>query len=582
MHAANTRHSLGSATTRFGTYGEDTLPNDPFALTAMVFGTTGIVMLALQLAAPAAGSDAPLKHARSAQERFESTRRAHLPRERAGHLGRSCDAVIGRFCYWYDSTETVRAPEPPRIVSARRSLLSLLDSLARQHPGNDWIAGQRVRYSMEDGDTTAARHAANECGATPWWCAALSGLVHHVAQRYADADAAYDRALAAMPAEQRCEWMDLRRHILYAMASPLKRASCETRAEAAERLWRVSQPLWSVGGNDLRTEHFARQTMALVLARSANPHGIAWSSDIRELMLRYGWSEWFTRAERSPYQLSQGGITGHDREPSYFMFPTTSSARAPIQESSWAFRDATMPSRYAPRHIEWMGELSHQLVRLPRGDSLRLLAVTRVRDTALARDSVALYLGALQGDERSGTRTHEASAVALLVPNQPALVSIEVLGAQSRRAERARYDVAAIPCARRCLSDLLLFAAVDGDTPVTLDQATRRAFAGRQVAAAQPLGVYWEIGDGRDAPALRDSLVWATVSVEPERVSVARRTAARLRLASTPTAVKLRWQMQLASSGHVTLRLPANARGRYRIRLAIDGVGTSERAITLQ
>lgn len=547
----------------------------------MVFGTTGIVTLALQLAAPAAGADAPMKTARSAQERFESTRRAYLPRDRAGHLGRQCDAVIGRFCYWYDSTEVVRAPEPPRIVSARKALVSLLDSLARQHPENDWIAGQRIRYTIEDGDTLAARHAASECGATPWWCAALSGLVHHVAQRYAESNAAYDRALHAMPAEQRCEWMDLRRHIPYTMASQLKRASCDARADAAERLWRVSQPLWSVRGNDLRTEHFARHTMALVLARSANPHGIAWSSDIRELMLRYGWSEWFTRAEPSPYQLTQGGITGHDREPSYFMFPTTSSARAPISESSWAFRDATMPSRYAPRHIEWMGGLAHQLIRLPRGDSLLLLAVARVTDSALARDSVALYLGALQGDERLGTLTREAATVALAVPNQPALVSIEALGAQTRRAERARYDVTAIACARRCLSDLLLFAATEADTAVSLDHATQRAIAAPLVAATQPLGVYWETGDGRDAALLRDSLVWANVSVEPERVSVARRTAARLRLASIPTVVKLRWQLPLSRRGYVALRLPANARGRYRIRLEIDGVGASERRITL-
>ena len=548
----------------------------------MVFGTTGIVTMALQLAAASnAGSEASLKSARSAQERFEITRRAHLPRERGGHLGRSCDAVIGRFCYWYDSTETKPAPEPQRVVAARRNLVALLDSLARMQPANDWIAGQRVRYTIEDGDTVSARRAASECGATPWWCAALSGLVHHVAQRYPDADSAFARALATMPEEQRCEWTDLRRHIAYAMASELRQASCDARAEAAERLWRVSQPLWSVSGNDMRTEHFSRQTMALILARSANPHGIAWSSDIRELMLRYGWSEWFTRAEPSPYQINQGGVTGHDREPSYFMFPTTSSLRAPIQESSWAFRDATMPSRYAPRHIAWMGALSHQLVRLPRGDSLRLLAIARARDTALLRDSVELFLGALRGFERFGIRDRNVSAIAIAIPNQPALVSIEARGVRSGRAERARYDVPSLPCERRCLSDLLLFEAADADSTVTLELATQRALAGKQVATAKPLGVFWEVGDGPDARAPRDSLVWASVSVEPERVSLARRTAARLRLASTPSAVKLRWQMKLAPRGSVALRLPANAHGRYRVRLAIDGVGTAERAITL-
>ena len=544
----------------------------------MVFGMTGIVAMALQLAATS-GLEASVKSARSAQERFEITRRANLPRER-GHVGRSCDAVIGRFCYWYDSTETKPAPEPQRIVAARKQLVGLLDSLSRLHPDSDWIAGQRVRYTMEDGDSAAARRAADECRATAWWCAALAGLVHHVAQRYPEADSAYSRALLEMPSQQRCEWLDLQKHVAHAMSREFRKASCDLRAEMAERLWKVSQPLWSVRGNDLRTEHFARQTMALVLARSANPHGIAWSSDIRELMLRYGWSEWFTRAEPSPYQVSQGGVTGHDREPSYFVFPATPSTRAPITEESWAFRDASMPSRYAPRHIEWMGDLQHQLVRLPRGDSLRMLAMARVRDSVLASDSIVMFLGALRESGLAGV-TARTPSIDVVIANRDALVSIEAFGSRSRRAERARYDVKALPCERRCLSDLLLFESAGADSGVTAEVAIRRALPGRRIAAAQPLGVYWEIGDGPGARVLRDSLVWASVSVEPERVSVARRAAARLRLASTPTAVKLRWQMKLAANGGVTLRLPPNARGRYRVRLAIDGVGTSERAIVL-
>lgn len=544
----------------------------------MVFGTTGIVALALQLAA-AAGAEASIKSARSAQERFEITRRANLPRERA-YFGRSCDAVIGRFCYWYDSTETKPAPEPARIIVARKRLVTLLDSLSRLHPENDWIAGQLVRYTIEDGDTSASRRTAAECRATGWWCAALEGLVHHVAQRYPDADAAFARALQDMPSQQRCDWTNLERHVAPPMSAELRKASCGARAALARRLWTVSQPLWSVHGNDLRTEHFARHTMALLLARSAHPHGMAWSSDIRELMLRYGWSEWFTRPEPSPYQTTLGGVTGHDREPSYFVFPVTASARAPIAEAAWAFRNATMPSRYAPRHIEWMGDLEHQLVRLPRGDSLRLLAITRVRDTALRSDSVTLFLGSLRDTTLRSASAH-SNALELVVPNSDALVSVEAFGARSRRAERARYDVPALPCERRCLSDLLLFDATDADSAVAQDAAIQRALPGRRVEAAQPLGVHWEVGDGPDARAIRDSLVWASLSVEPLRVGAARRAAARLGLASIPTTVKLRWPMKVARHGSITLRLPAKARGGYRVRLAIEGIGTSERSVVL-
>ena len=538
---------------------------------------TGLLSLTLQLASAAATVDASVRSARTAQERFEITRRAHLPQMRS-YGSRPCDIIVGRFCFWYDSTETKPIPEPQRIVAARRNLVTLLDSLAARHPENDWIAGQRVRYTIEEGDSLAPLRASRECRGTTWWCAALEGLSHHVSGRYADADSAFQRALAVMPEEQRCDWMDLRRQVAHTMTPALNKASCAERAAMAQRLWQSSQPLWSVAGNDLRTEHFARHTMALILARSANPHGLAWSGDTRELLLRYGWSEWFTRAEPSPYQVRPGNITGHDREPSYFMFPTTSSPYAPIAQTSWELRDASMPMRYAPRHIEWLGDLAHQLVRLPSADSMRLIAVARVRDSALARDSVGFFLGIRQRALHE-LRVAHGRALSLVVPNDSAVVSIEALGAGTKRAERARYSIGPLPCERRCLSDLLLFEPPDADSVVSLDDALRRALTGHRVAAAQPLGVYWEVGDGPDARTLRDSLVWASVSVEPERMSTMRRVAAGLRLARAPAAVRLRWRMRLSQAGHVTLRLPPSARGRYRVKLSIDGVGSSERAV---
>lgn len=545
----------------------------------MLYGTSGFVALALQLAAPGVSVEASVRTARNAQERFELTRRAHLPR--AHSMGsRDCDVIVGRYCYWYDSTGSRPVPEPPRIVTARRALIAQLDSLSEQHPESDWLVGQRVRYTIEGGDSLAALRVARSCRATSWWCAALEGLTHHVAGRYAAADTSFGRALDQMPPVQRCEWMDLRREVAPRMAKELAKASCDERAAIADRLWRVSQPLWSVTGNDLRTEHFSRHTMALLLARSANPHGMTWSSDSRELLLRFGWSEWFSRAEPSPYQSTPGAVTGHDREPSYFVFPATASSRAAIAPSSWALRDGSMPMRYAPRHIEWLGELEHQLVRLPRGDSTRLLAFARARDDRLVADTIGYLLGALSGDSINIARG-ATERLALEVPNDPLLVSVEAFGRGTRRAERARYSVAPIACERVCLSDLLLYHAGGSDTAVTLDSASRRALSGPAVARDSLVGVYWEVG-GPAANAIGNSLLWAALTVEPERVSRARRVASSLRLASTPTAVNLRWRLRPGRAGNVALRLPGNARGRYRIRLSIDGIGSSERVVVVE
>src|SRR6185503_17021854 len=113
-----------------------------------------------------------------------------------------CDARIGRYCYWYDSTETPVVPEPREIGAARETLLAALDSAAARSPTAGWIAGQRTRYLLEAGRFGEAVDAARRCGAERWWCAALEGLALHASEDYAHADSAFSIALDLMPAEQ--------------------------------------------------------------------------------------------------------------------------------------------------------------------------------------------------------------------------------------------------------------------------------------------------------------------------------------------------------------------------------------------
>src|SRR5207247_7167364 len=136
-----------------------------------------------------------------------------------------------------------------------------------------------------------------------------------------------------------------------ALSRELDRADCAQRAQFADRLWTLSQPLWSTRGNDLSTEHFARLTMAAILPRSANPHGMSWGDDSRELLLRYGWAEWFTR-EEPPFGgalYASAGITGHDREPSFSFFPDVASLRSVprLSVSTWVLGEAIASSRYS-------------------------------------------------------------------------------------------------------------------------------------------------------------------------------------------------------------------------------------------
>lgn len=529
------------------------------------------------LATPAPQDQRLLRDARAAQVRFESLRRTHLPRERHGGSGGRCDAYIGRYCYWYDSIVTPPVPEPVRISEARGKLLAVLDSASVSNPDDGWLAGQRTRYLIEGGRLDEAVAAARACRAERWWCAALEGLSLHVAERYPGADSAFSVSLQNMSEAQRCEWSDLSRIVADRLSRELSRASCDERAQLTDRLWLLGQPLWSTAGRDLRSEHLARHTMATILARSANAYGMSWGDDSRELMVRYGWAEWFTREDPEMWVGVNGSArtTGHDREPSYSFLPDVASARplGAVPPSAWRLREATARSRYSPRHVANMTALPHQLVRFPRGDSMRVDVAYSVRDTAMAHDSVSVGLGVYG---KGGLRVEQRPAgvpITMLVANDTLIVSIEARGEQTKRAARARYSIDPLSCKGVwCLSDLLLYDPVQGPALTDIDRAMSNAIVDGQVGS-RTLGVLWEI---QGTPGEGPQPLWIGLTVEPLHVGLARRVATRLHLAPSADPVRLRWQAALQSTPQVqsvTVGLPASARGKYRVVLTIEPLG---------
>lgn len=545
---------------------------------------TAVGLLVQMAAATPSDNARELSEARAAQARFEGIRRTHAPVSHGGGSSGRCDHRIGRYCYWYDSTEKPPAPEPKRISDARTALIAILDKAAARNPSDGWVLGQRARYLIEGGrpEDAVARSAAGDCRAERWWCAALGGLALHAAQRYASADSAFAIALAEMPAAQRCQWTDLRQLVNARLRRELSRATCDDRARLAERLWILSRPLWSTEGNDLRSEHFARLTMAQVLERSANGHGMSFGADSRELLVRYGWAEWYTRELPGPggALYARAAMTGHDREPSYVFFPDVSSAKSipRLTASSWRFRDAASETRYAPRHVKGASTLDHQLVRFPRRDSMLVAVAFRIADTALARDSFSAHVGVyldstphvVSGEARRAPlgEPRSAGVLSAIVPQDTMIVSVEVRGDSSKRIARARYTLDPLPCEGAwCVSDLLLFEGESQRERADVNLALTNAITTQTFSVQRPLGVLWEVqGEPTAAP------MWISLTVTPLRTSLARRVATRLHLAPEQAPVRLRWQTTVGDNDtqSVTLRLPQAARGRYRVMLTLD------------
>jgi hypothetical protein len=232
---------------------------------------------------------------RRAQADFEDFHRANIPSANTRPPA-NCDETVGRFCYWYDE----RAPAPPRepltITQRREQFIALLDTLARHSPDDRWLTGQRVRYLAEAERFSAALEAAKECRVGGWWCDILEGFSLHLMGEYVAAESVYDAAIGKMQPHDRCEWRRIDLLVDDDTRQQYKRLPCDDPQRRAfeDRTWFFARTLYSMKGNDSRTEYFARMTMTELLHDAPSLYQFGFDDDERELLLRFGWPRAWT------------------------------------------------------------------------------------------------------------------------------------------------------------------------------------------------------------------------------------------------------------------------------------------------
>jgi hypothetical protein len=455
-----------------------------------------------ELPESAADSVAVRRHAERAQRDFEDQRRALLPPGRE-NVGGPCDERIGRFCYWY-SPYSDPPPEPAATATARIRLLAELADAGRRLPGDEWVAGQRVRYLAEQGWGDSAVAVARACAADRWWCEALEGFARHAAGQFEAADSAFTRALARMPPEQRCRWIDLGA-VVGRDARGYRSLGCEERAAANAWIWWLARPLLSRSGNDLRTEHFSRQVMVRMLEHSAWAHDrTPWDWDAAELVIRYGWSSAWSRPGPDPWSLRVPPVVGQDRTPSYWFFTdpvrweTAPDALAGIR---WHLTRSLPPARYGPRYAARFGSIEHlQLARFRRPSGILSVAVFSLAgDTVLGGrvPTVALAAGRDPATALAVGDGVDAAVgtVAVESPWPPRILSLEAQAPEAAGVARSRVIVPGDSTPGPVgMSDLLLFRAdPNRELPDSLDLVLARALATASLPRGAQVGLFWEV-----------------------------------------------------------------------------------------
>ena len=546
-------------------------------------------------------SSAAVRRARNAQAAFEIFRRGRLPR--SGRVSGPCDVIVGRYCYWRggddDSDDDKRPDEPAAIRERREQLLALLDSLAADAPADGWIAGQRVRYLADAGrPADAARVASTGCHAVQSWCAALEGYAWHRAGAYARADSSFGRALAAMSPRERCDWLDIGPLLAGAVASRFRHLDCAHRDSLARRVLRLGAPLYSVASSDLLTEHLSRVTRSRISDHSYMVEGPSWGDDSRDLVLRYGWPEWYTRAEAPFGSTLEASIIGHDAGRPFYFIPDARVLDHPAEstDDDWRLDDRLAPSGYAPAYARSIHAIPSQIARFRHGDTTIVVATWDVSaDTTLAGRPLdaALVLTTDGADGRRSTRASARDRGSLITRAllDSGIVSLELLARDRRRAARERLGMPPRVTATVAMSDVLLYRpypAADDSIPAStrnesLAQLAGAAMPTARVDAERRVGVYWETYGARAGASVEYS-----ISVQPADVPWYRRAAVRLGLGKRESTLFVRWSDVARGGGFsrraMELDLSRLRAGRYHLNVSAATGGattTSRRALEL-
>jgi hypothetical protein len=384
-----------------------------------------------------------------------------------------------------------------------------------------------------------------------------------------------------MPASERCRWTDMTPILDPPLRSRYKKVGCGKNEQLAERLWWLADPFWSLPGNDRRSEHYARHTMAKIQEPARNAYNLSWSNDLREMVVRYGWARYWTRGPSSGFGFdpTAGPVSGHESSPNYHFVPVSLSADTTPRVSFDLDLDASA-ERYSPVISRRVFEIEPQVAVFRRGDS-SLVVVAYDVNTRPELDSLNMS-GSLVVARDEASPVYQSTDIAMrkgalsvIVDSRPQIMSLEVINPDRHLGGAWKRRVLALGPSRRgsvSLSDPLLFDPTDADAG-TLDAAMKTAFGSNSVKRGR-VGIYWETY----GLARSDSAQPVSLTLTPVQKGTLRRIGESIGLTSRMSPLKIQWNQVVSGTiayRAVTLDLALIPRGVYVLHIEAGSASCS-------
>jgi hypothetical protein len=424
---------------------------------------------------------------------------------------------------------------------ARGELISHLATAARELPGDAWLAGQRVRFAVDQHDWAAAQRAVSECRASRWWCSALGGYVSYSSGHMAAADSVFQTSLNEMPAAERCTWSNLTSLLDIGAQRAYGAVPCAARDSVNARIWWLADPLYTEPGNERRAEHYSRVVLATIRGAVEPAERWDWRDgqgghSVREMIVRYGWPSYSFWAGPG-IDASHYGYLGINDEATrrlgvftaveysqsrFHTIPEWSAVKDPWDAPASAWNLTGTPSASKGPNLGWWPQEHYardagallpiddeQTAFLRRHDGLELAVATDLSRTGLARTGVHAAQGSLVVTSSPDSVTLTTETVSLdgtavwrtTVPSRPMIVGLEVQPSEPRSgAARTRYGAEPpLPLSVLAHGDIsisvpILMQPTESGRLPNSDPATALGMmlGTTRLRNMQRVGVYWE------------------------------------------------------------------------------------------
>lgn len=401
----------------------------------------------------------------------------------------NCRADMGEVCYnggdhedQYCTSSRCREPGDTERFLAR--LAEASDSA----PDDPLVFAQAVYAYARLSRLEEAESMGSECTFAAWWCDLLMGMIYDRSQRPLEAQASFNAALpAADPALTSrltaiAELLDIGDRPGYGRLGGRERGDYE------RRFWWLTNPMWSVSGNDRWTRHIRRRFELVLHEQLLETTGNEHPRSHEAAVVRRGHEDsWSKLGLPAPRWTSIKAAT--------YRFSPTAGITGEIEELRYDLAARREDERYTPHAYGPVYQVPTQFARFLDRDSVAVVVAARLDRTPLRRARTVFLVSDGPGSYPVGLEPRPSwprPVVEAVVAPVPVVASLEFLDGAGAAA-RSRVGLSPLATEGLALSDPLLLIPDSLDLPDRRDEAVATMMGTTTVESQNELAVYWEV-----------------------------------------------------------------------------------------